>query len=287
MKNTDRVLTINETSISEDCYGFVSLTDMWKAANKPSSKTPARWKQNPSAKALIKAFEKKVGKSYLKENSPKQSCIYSKKGRGSGTFAHPVIALGYAQALNPEIAIETNEIFLRYKSNDVELAFEILDQLTNQFEYDKLRVTLREKLSKHNTILNGAAKNANVTDFKAFNGAGLQGLYGGKNKKELLEHKRLNPDDHHLDHAGHEELAINYFKATQTVSKLKRDNVKEQETANQTHHNVGVAIRETIKDLGGTMPEDEPALENIKEAKKRIRNFQPTSITPKSTGISK
>jgi len=52
------------------------------------------------------------------------------------------------------------------------------------------------------------------------------------------------------------ELAANLFRATQTEEKLKRDNVKGKEEANKTHYDVGSKVRQTIKDLGGTMPED-------------------------------
>ena len=38
---------------------------------------------------------------------------------------------------------------------------------------------------------------------------------------------------------GHEELAANLFRATQTEAKLRRDHVKGKENANQTHYDVG------------------------------------------------
>ena len=57
---------------------------------------------------------------------------------------------------------------------------------------------------------------------------------------------------------GHEELAANLFRATQTEAKMRRENIKGKEAANKTHFEVGAAVRQTIKDLGGTMPEDLP-----------------------------
>lgn len=73
---------------------------------------------------------------------------------------------------------------------------------------------------------------------------------------------------------GSEELAANYFRTTQTESKIRRERITGQESANQVHHDVGKRIRETIDDLGGTMPEDLPTPEeSVKkiEAKKRKR----------------
>jgi DNA-damage-inducible protein D len=39
---------------------------------------------------------------------------------------------------------------------------------------------------------------------------------------------------------------------------LRRDNVQGKENANATHYAVGAKVRQTIKDLGGTMPEELP-----------------------------
>jgi DNA-damage-inducible protein D len=57
---------------------------------------------------------------------------------------------------------------------------------------------------------------------------------------------------------GSTELAANLFRATQTEEKLKRDNIQGKTKANQTHYEVGKKVRETIKELGGTMPENLP-----------------------------
>ena len=57
---------------------------------------------------------------------------------------------------------------------------------------------------------------------------------------------------------GSTELAANLFRATQTDEKLRRENIKGKNLANQTHYAVGAKVRQTIKELGGTMPEDLP-----------------------------
>ena len=57
---------------------------------------------------------------------------------------------------------------------------------------------------------------------------------------------------------GSTELAANLFRATQTDEKLRRENIQGKEKANQTHYAVGRKVRQTIKELGGTMPEDLP-----------------------------
>ena len=70
----------------------------------------------------------------------------------------------------------------------------------------------------------------------------------------------MPPNAHHLDHVGHEELAANYFKATQAAARLAREGITGQKAANEAHRQVGETVRGAIRGIGGTMPEDEPAL---------------------------
>ena len=73
---------------------------------------------------------------------------------------------------------------------------------------------------------------------------------------------------------GHEELAANLFRATQTEAKLRRDHVQGKENANQTHYEVGKEVRDTIAWLGGTMPEELPtptkSIQQIEKEQKRL-----------------
>ena len=67
------------------------------------------------------------------------------------------------------------------------------------------------------------------------------------------------------------ELAANLFLATQTEEKLRRENVKGKENANSTHRGVGQKIRQTIAEIGGTMPEKYEAVEHVKDARKHLK----------------
>ena len=139
---------------------------------------------------------------------------------------------------------------------------------------DEKRLFLREEMAKHNSQLADAAKDAGVIepyDYAIFQNYGYQGLYGGLGAKEIHARKGLKKSQKILDHMGSTELAANLFRATQTEEKLRRENIKGKMKANQTHYNVGKKVRQTIKELGGTMPEDLPAAESIKsvEAKQR------------------
>ena len=54
------------------------------------------------------------------------------------------------------------------------------------------------------------------------------------------------------------ELAANLFRIRQTDEVLKNKNINNDNDACITHHKVGKAVRQTIKKIGGTMPEDLP-----------------------------
>ena len=95
-------------------------------------------------------------------------------------------------------------------------------------------------------------------DYAIFQNKGYQGLYGGLGVKEIHAKKGLKKGQKILDHMGSTELAANLFRATQTDEKLRRENIKGKDAANRTHYDVGRKVRQTIRELGGTMPEDLP-----------------------------
>ena len=137
---------------------------------------------------------------------------------------------------------------------------------------EEKRLFLRAELQTHNTLLAGAAKDAGVIDsrdYAIFQNYGYQGLYGGMTAKDIHARKGLKKSQKILDHMGSTELAANLFRATQTEEKLKRENIKGKQKANMTHYEVGAKVRQTIKELGGTMPEDLPTAENIKAVEKK------------------
>jgi hypothetical protein len=57
----------------------------------------------------------------------------------------------------------------------------------------------------------------------------------------------------------------------QTEAKIRRENIRGQDEASQTHYMVGSKVRQTIKDIGGAMPERLPVEKHIKEVKKNLK----------------
>src|SRR5664280_2746418 len=91
------------------------------------------------------------------------------------------------------------------------------------------------------------------------------GLYGGLGAKEIHQKKGLKKSQQILDHMGSTELAANLFRATQTEDKLRKENILGKQKANETHYEVGKKVRQTIKEIGGTMPEELPVADSIKK----------------------
>lgn len=200
---------------------------------------------------------------------------------GSGAFRNmDSFALSrYACYLIVMCADETKEVvalgktYFAVKTRQQEL-IEEYDTLSE----DQKRLAIRNEMKQHNIALADAAKNAGVIDQKdyaIFQNMGYKGLYGGLGAKEIHERKGLKKSQKILDHMGSTELAANLFRATQTEEKLRRENIKGKNEANQTHYDVGVKVRKTIAELGGTMPEDLPtpnkSIKQIETEQKKLK----------------
>ncbi len=118
-------------------------------------------------------------------------------------------------------------------------------------------------------------------DFELFQDHGYKGLYGGLGAKDIHARKGLKKSQKILDHMGSTELAANLFRATQTEEKLKRDQVQGKRQANQAHLEVGKKVRQTIKELGGTMPEALPTPDtSIKQIENAQRKLEKSKQQP-------
>ena len=140
---------------------------------------------------------------------------------------------------------------------------ELIDNYEELTE-DQKRLAIRNEMIAHNKSLAEAAQMAGVVDprdYAIFQNKGYQGLYGGLGAKEIHARKGLKKSQKILDHMGSTELAANLFRATQTDEKLRRENIQGKQAAYDTHYEVGKKVRQTIKELGGTMPEDLPTPE--------------------------
>ena len=152
--------------------------------------------------------------------------------------------------------IAVGQTYFAVKTRQQELV-DNYDQLTE----DQKRLAIRDEIKRHNKSLAEAAQMAGVEtslDYATFQNYGYMGLYGGLKAQDIKRRKGLKKSQDILDHMGSTELAANLFRATQTDEKLRRENVQGKDAANRTHYEVGAKVRQTIAELGGTMPEDLP-----------------------------
>ena len=174
---------------------------------------------------------------------------------------------------NPSVEeIALAQTYFAVKTRQQEL-IEHYDELSD----DNKRLAIRQEMKKHNKSLADAAHDAGIIqpkDYAIFQNAGYKGLYGGMTRQDIHAHKQLKKSQDILDYMGHEELAANLFRATQTEAKLRRENIHGKESANKTHFSVGQKVRQTIKELGGTMPEDLPTpAKGIKQIEREQRRL--------------
>lgn len=152
--------------------------------------------------------------------------------------------------------IAIGQTYFAVKTRQQEL-IEGYDQLTE----NQKRLAIRAEMKAHNKSLAEAAQMAGISDprdYAVFQNRGYQGLYGGLGMREIHARKGLKKSQKILDHMGSTELAANLFRATQTDEKLRRDKVQGKVAAGNVHYTVGKKVRQTIQELGGTMPEDLP-----------------------------
>ena len=165
-----------------------------------------------------------------------------------------------------EIALA--QTYFAIQTRKQEILQEEFEGLTEEEQRLILRREVSEKNSKLFEIVNKIGVQTNL-DFAVFNNFGYKGLYDGLDAKAIA--KRKGTKKPILDVMGSTELAANLFRITQASDKIKKDNITNKKDANNTHFKTGQIVRNAIKEMGGTMPEDLPACEDIKkiETKKR------------------
>ena len=228
----------------------------------------------------FKAVLEKAKISCKKSNIPSENHFYQlgkmvKLGSGAEREIEDVMLSRYACYLiiqnadpNKEIIAKAQTYFaIQTRKQEIQEDSDILTELSE----NQRRLYLRREMAEHNKQLVETARNAGVEtqqDYAIFQNYGYKGLYNGMTAQDIHHHKGLKKSEKILDHMGSTELAANLFRATQTEEKIRRENIKGKYSANQAHYEVGQKVRQTIKELGGTMPEDLPAAPSIKKIEK-------------------
>lgn len=180
----------------------------------------------------------------------------------------------------PEIA--TAQAYFAIQTRRAEMADELSDT--------EKRYLVRERVVDLNKRLNQAAQTSGVNSrmFGVFHDAGYKGLYGGLGAQDIKEKKGIGKNEDILDCMGRAELAANEFRITQTEQKLTNERIQGQDRAIDVHHEVGRKVRQTIVELGGTMPEDlptEPSIKPLLEKHRRARKKLPPPEGPRQGSL--
>ncbi len=169
-------------------------------------------------------------------------------------------------------AVALGQTYFAIQTRKQELSEKEYSELTE----DEKRFYQRNLTRKGNYSLNITARNCGVKNFDKFHNCGYKGLYNGETANDIAKRKGLRYREDILDNMGSEELVANLFRISQTEAKLKKDNVKTEIIASDTHYTIGRNIREVIVKNGGTLPEDLPtpnkSLKEIEKENKKLEN---------------
>lgn len=186
--------------IATDDQGRLSLTDMWRLAGEEYSKRPFSWVRLPTTKAMHEALKARLSRNKNQAETPPDSkdgatqLVATRRGRrGGGTFAHIILALAYAEYLNPELGVEVREIALRVYAGDVTVLDEYRRDHAEQLEEDGQRVMVRGEVRRNNSDLNAILKDVGATHAAQW---------------AAFRHEKI------LDHMGFHELITNVFRTS-------------------------------------------------------------------------
>ena len=137
---------------------------------------------------------------------------------------------------------------------------------------DEKRLELREKVAQSHRLVSGVAQGAGVSSQKqgVFHDARYQSLYGMR-LRDVKRKKGLSEKEKIYDRAGPMELSANDFQMNLAAEVIKKETIQGEAEAIDRNKAVAADVRRVITEQRGTLPEDLPLAEPIKEVRKRER----------------
>lgn len=213
-------LKLRGSVIRLDDNGLACLNDIWSAGGFTKNQKPSDWHRLTSSLKYIDAgFKQATGKSRSWTKSEMKSVFYTKNG--IGTFGNIFIALEYAKFLNPALALEVNEVFIRYKTGDATLADETLQRASEEAnEWAGKRALGRSRRKQFTGVLKDHGVNGfgygNVTN------TSYKALFG-KTAKQLKESRDLSKSANLRDNLDTDEIVAVMFSEMLSGQRIENE----------------------------------------------------------------
>jgi hypothetical protein len=198
-----------------DENGLACLNDIWTAAGFTKNQRPSDWMRlQTTLKRIERVLKLNTGKFRDYDKTDMHKVYRIRRGTDSGTYADIRLALDYAEYLNPALAIEVKETFLRAKAGDPTLADEVLQKATPQGnKWAGVRALARANRNQYTDVL----KEHGVQDkgYMECTEAVYQNLLGGRSF-EIRNRRGLPPKANLRDNMSVDELS--YVMAAEALS---------------------------------------------------------------------
>jgi hypothetical protein len=171
-------LQLSGAVIREDGFGYISLNDLHQIACVSDSKAPSRWRALPTIKELEAALQQNSRFSSIIAETPSKSAAYSKRGKGGGTYCHHILALAYAEYLSPNLAIQVKDVFVKFRTGDVEFIDEVLQKANDARKWQGTRDASKSARERFTGVL--ASRGCEGADIGYVTNAIYVVLLGGK-----------------------------------------------------------------------------------------------------------
>lgn len=245
--DTAKDLVIRGRAVRFDDNGLACLNDIWRAAGYTKNRTPAQWQRLPTTNRKIeRVLELIVGKSHNYTKDDMRRVYRAYRGANGGTYADVRLALDYAEYLNPKLAIEVKEVFLRYKAGDATLADEVLQRASAEGnEWAAKRAIGRAVRIQYTTEL----KSRGVAEPKHYalcTNATYENLFG-KPAKDLKKAKGLPANGNLRDNLDARELAFLGASEALSVERMEDEDSKGFTECHRATGKAASAIRTAIE----------------------------------------
>lgn len=153
-------------------------------------------------------------------------------------------------------------------------------ELIESLAQDEKRLKLREKVSDSMKRVSGVAQAAGVPNQRQgrFHEQRYRGLYNASSVTVKVS-KGLSPSDNLFDRAGPLELSAHDFQMNLAADIISKEHINGEQAAVDKNLQVAQRVRLTIKQSGGTLPEDLRLQEHIKEVRQRVTGRRTKALT--------